>query len=105
MASTQHIAPDLPNSEAAHQSFSVSTTAVVLTAAVTIHRRTASVDLSVEGTDVRLSVNSNAPTAALGMLIPAGEIVRLGSGELAAARLISATGGTATVQVVQYVSP
>jgi hypothetical protein len=92
-----------PNLAATDQSATVSSTATLLTALVTIHAKTRFVRIGVDDDDVRVTISGTTPTSTLGRRIPAdGEIV-LSEYEVGTAQLIRVT-SDAKIQVQQFIN-
>lgn len=93
----------IPNIATTDQSATVSTTATLLSALVTLHAETRFVRVSVDTDDVRMTISGTTPTSVLGRRIPADSAVVLSRYEADKAKLIRVT-TDALIQVQQYIN-
>jgi len=91
----------IPNLAATDQSATVSSTATLLSALVTLHAQTRFVRVSVDTDDVRFTVSGTTPTSTLGRSIPVDGDILLTEAEAATAKFIRIT-TDARIQVSQY---
>jgi hypothetical protein len=94
----------LPNTAAAQQTATVTSSASLLTALLgtALHTKTDMVQIAVETDAVRMCPSGTVPTASLGAILYPGQIIELTRAEADAARVIRVT-TNATLQVIQYI--
>ena len=95
----------IPNTAAAQQTATVTSSASLLTALLgtALHAATDLVQISVETDAIRLCPTGTVPTGSLGVSIPVGTVLELTRAEADVARVIRVT-NNATLQVVQYIA-
>ncbi|PAW75165.1 MAG: hypothetical protein B9S38_02445 [Verrucomicrobiia bacterium Tous-C4TDCM] len=95
----------IPNTDAAHQSGVVSSTALTLLsllAAGALHPNTKFVRFCVDDADLRYTVQGTPPTTSLGRRVAYDSAVVLSREEADLCQLIRATATNAVVQIMQY---
>lgn len=93
----------LPNTAAAQQTATVTSSAALLTSLLgtALHAATDVVQISVETDAIRICPTGTVPTSTLGILVYPGQSIELTRAEADAARVIRVT-TNATLQVAQY---
>lgn len=94
----------LPNPEAAHQSATISSTAVTLAASITLHANTRFVRLAAENDDLRVVVHGTvAPTTTVGEKLIDGSTRLLTRAEAESCKMIR-NASDVLIQVTQYIN-